>query len=64
MFAFLNRFGLPVKYAVIGFVGGLLVLIVAFAIEYRVPEPWARLAGLTLGGAIGGYILQRRSDHQ
>lgn len=60
MFDFLNRFGLPVKYAVIGLLGGVLGLTIAFLIGYRIEAPWASLLGIALGGAIGGYIRQRR----
>jgi len=60
MFDFLNRFGLPVKYAVIGFFAGLLGILIAHLIGFRLQQPWAGVVGVSLGGLIGGYVRQRR----
>ncbi len=60
MFDFLNKYGLPVKYAVIGLLGGVLWLIIANIIGYETHNQVAGLIAFTVGGAIGGYIRKRR----
>jgi hypothetical protein len=57
MFESLNWLGLPVKYAVIGFIGGLIWLLIAALIGYdsAISGPVTLLA-LTFGGFIGGVI--------
>ncbi len=63
MFYFLNQFGLPVKYAIFGFVGGIggVYLINTFgagstATTNYIVTPIAA----AVGGAIGGWIRQRK----
>lgn len=59
IFGFLNKHGLPVKYAIMGLLGGILWLIIAALINYETQHQIATLISLTVGGAIGGYIRQR-----
>jgi hypothetical protein len=42
-----------VKYAVVGFLGGVLVLIIDAAIGHQSEASWATLVGLTIDGYIG-----------
>lgn len=60
MLDFLNRFSLPVRGAIIGFAAGLLGVLIAALIGLHLEYPWAGVAGVTLGGLIGGWIRQRR----
>ena len=60
MFDFLDHFGLPIKYATIGFFGGLLGILIAHLIGFQLEKPWAGVVGVSLGGLIGGYVRQRR----
>jgi len=62
MFDSLNKFGLPTKYGVMGFVGGIIWAALSQALEmndggtsYYLGYP---IAG-TIGGAIGGWLRQR-----
>lgn len=60
MFKFLDKYGLPVKYAVIGFFGGVIWLIIASLIQFQsAAGPLATLAAVTIGGFAGGFIRQR-----
>ncbi|WP_415406505.1 hypothetical protein ACLHDG_12125 [Sulfurovum sp. CS9] len=62
MFDFLNRFGLPVKYAVLCFAGGFLGVFLAKTFGYGsdtinyISTPIAA----AVGGAIGGWLRQRK----
>ncbi len=57
----LDRFGLPVKYAVIGFLGALLWLLINVAMGKPLDgNAIATFIGFTLGGYIGGAIRKRR----
>jgi hypothetical protein len=65
MFSFLDGLGLPLKFAVIGFVAGVLWLGIAAMIGYESDSsPLAMLGAFTGGGLVGGYLRQRsgRSD--
>lgn len=60
MFKFLDKYGLPVKYAVIGLCGGIIWLIIASLIQYKTAAgPLATVAAVTIGGFAGGFIRQR-----
>lgn len=60
MFRALDRFGLPVKYALMGVIGGVIWLIIAKLINYQSAlGVFGTLASLAVGGFIGGYIRQR-----
>ncbi|MHA1524122.1 MAG: hypothetical protein ACTSY1_06915 [Alphaproteobacteria bacterium] len=61
MFAMLDRFGLPVKYAILGVCAGIIWLIIASVLDYRSPaSAIATLAALGLGGFVGGLIRQKQ----
>lgn len=60
MFNSLNRFGLPIKYAVIAVLGVAIWLIIAPILGFDISSTWwGTLIGGALGGAIGGYLRQR-----
>jgi hypothetical protein len=58
----LNPYGLPVKYGVIGFIGGVIavLLMIVFGLSegnsFHITTPVAT----GIGGMIGGWIRQRR----
>ena len=61
MFNFLNRLGLPVKYAILSFSGALLGVFLAKTFGYSgminyISTPIAA----AIGGAIGGWLRQRK----
>ncbi len=62
MFDFLNKFGLPVKYAVLSLFGAFLGVFLAKTFGYTsdainyVSTPVAA----AIGGAIGGWMRQRK----
>jgi len=61
----LNKLGLPIKYAIIGLVGGVIAvfLVNTFGagstetINYSITP-----IATTIGGAIGGWLRQRKSN--
>ncbi len=60
MFKFLDKYGLPVKYAIIGFFGGVIWLVIAYLIQYQsAAGPLATLVALAVGGFVGGFIRQK-----
>ena len=60
VFAFLDRFGLPVKYGILGLLAGLAWLIIAALIGYESDSsPLAMLAAFGGGGLVGGYLRER-----
>ena len=59
---FLDKFGLAIKYAVYGFAGGTLVVAILDLLGRKSSQSFAVVIGLTVGGAIGGYIKQRRDE--
>lgn len=60
---FLDKFGLPIKYAVYGFAGATFAVAILDLIGWKSSQPLALVIGLTVGGAIGGFIKQRRSKN-
>ncbi len=62
MFSSLDKFGLPVKYAVIGAFGGVIAAAAfyLFGLADEDYSPVATIVGCAAGGAIGGWIRQRR----
>ncbi|WP_339947101.1 hypothetical protein [uncultured Albimonas sp.] len=60
MFSFLGRFETPVKYALVGALGGFLANLLMILAGFPPPEPLATIIGLGLGGFIGGMFHQRR----
>jgi hypothetical protein len=60
LFQFLNKYGLPVKYAFIGFCGGVIWLIIAYLMDYpMVGGIIGTLLSVTFGGLVGGFIRQK-----
>ena len=60
MFQFLDRFGVPVKYAILAFTGGVIWLIISNLIDYQSGlGPLGLLASVTIGGFAGGFLRQR-----
>ena len=61
MFDFLNQFGLPIKYAIIGAVSVVLGVWLAGLLGMNLAMGYlsAAVAG-AVGGAIGGWIRQRK----
>jgi len=62
MFDFLNRFGLPVKYAILSFFGVILGIFIANTFGYgnnTINYISTPIAG-AVGGAIGGWLRQRK----
>ena len=62
MFNFLNRFGLPVKYAVLSFCGVIFGVFLAKTFGYdngTINYISTPIAG-AVGGAIGGWLRQRK----
>ena len=59
----LDKFGLPIKYAVYGFAVATLAVAILDLIGWESSQPLALVIGLTAGGAIGGYIKQQRSNN-
>lgn len=61
MFSFLNRFGLPLKYAILCGAGALVGTAIAGLIlpDYA-PQYLSVLIGGTAGGAIAGWYRQRK----
>ena len=59
----LDKFGLPIKYAVYGFAVATFAVAILDLIGWESSQPLALVIGLTTGGAIGGYIKQRRSNN-
>lgn len=60
MFDQLNRFGLPVKYAIFGLIAGILWLAGSAVIGYSSDSgPIAMLIAFAGGGYIGGWLRQR-----
>ena len=60
---FLDKFGLPIKYAVYGFAGATLIVAILDLLGWKPSQPFALVIGLTAGGAIGGFIKQRRDKN-
>ena len=62
MFDFLNGLGLPLKYAILCGVGALLgvVLVRVLGIAGAELDYLTTIVAGTVGGAIGGYMRQRR----
>ena len=60
---FLDKFGLPIKYAVYGFAVATFAVAILDLIGWESSQPLALVVGLTAGGAIGGYIKQRRGKN-
>jgi len=56
---FLNKLGLPAKYTILGFVGGLIALVVLQLIGYESSSPIATVVGCTIGGLIGGITRKK-----
>ena len=60
MFDSLNRFGLPVKYAIIAFLGGVAWAVLAsLGVVSLAAGLVPTLIALTAGGYLGGMIRQR-----
>lgn len=62
MFSKLNRYGLPVKYAIICLGATVIGLVITAAIgtPIRIGDAFLALAGGALGGGLGGYVRKRR----
>ena len=62
MFDFLNKFGLPVKYAIMGAVGGVLGVFLANAFDFSNDAISYTMTPIVtaIGGAIGGWLRQRK----
>ena len=60
---FFDKFGLPIKYAVYGFAVATFAVAILDLIGWKPSQPLSLVIGLTAGGAIGGYIKQRRSKN-
>lgn len=61
MFDFLNKFGLPLKYAIIGAVGAVIGIALAGLLGMNIALSYigAAVAG-SVGGGIGGWMRQRK----
>ena len=61
MFDFLNQFGLPVKYAILGAIATVLGVFLAGLLGMNMSMSYlgAAIAGI-IGGAVGGYIRQKQ----
>jgi hypothetical protein len=60
MFSALDRYGLPVKYAIIGFVAGVIWLLVRGVFGFESDSgPVMMLAAFTIGGLAGGWLRKR-----
>jgi LytS/YehU family sensor histidine kinase len=57
MLDFLDRFSKPVKYTLIGLVGGILGALLSLLLG--VMDDMSSFVSLPIGGAIGGYIAGR-----
>ena len=63
MFDGLDKYGLPAKYAVIGTLGGLLGSLIAQMLTLHgggLTSHLITMVATGVGGAIGGWIRQRR----
>ena len=61
MFNGLDRFGLPIKYALLGLFGGGVALAVAVVLGWQAGENVVgTLIALAAGGYIGGMIRRRQ----
>lgn len=56
----MNGLPLPVKYALLGLLAGLIWLVAASTFDWPRDAAIPTLLAMTLGGAIGGYLRQRR----
>jgi hypothetical protein len=57
----LNRLGLPTKYAIVGFFGGLIGSLISWAVGLTDDVSYVAIPlGTALGGAVGGWLRQRR----
>lgn len=62
MFEGLNKYGPPRKYAILGFLGGIIggVLIFVFGLSDDPTLPWTTPLAGAAGGYIGGVIRRRQ----
>ena len=60
MFDFLNRFGLPIKYAVLSFFGVIFGVFLAKFFGYDTMNYISTPIAGAVGGAIGGWLRQRK----
>ncbi|MDF2231207.1 hypothetical protein P2H44_01425 [Albimonas sp. CAU 1670] len=60
MFSFLGRLETPVKFALVGALGGFLANLLMILAGFPPPEPLATIVGLGVGGFVGGLFHQRR----
>ncbi len=63
MFDFLNKLGLPLKYAIIGLIGGVLVVFLSrtLGLGSALLQDYTTIPlASALGGAIGGWMRQRK----
>lgn len=59
----LNKFGLPAKYGIVGFFGGILGAFIAQMLNVHdgdVVSYLTMMIGTGIGGTAGGWIRQRR----
>ena len=62
MLSFLDQYGLPVKYAVFGLIGGLVGAFLADAVG--IIPGGAQYLSIAVGGAIGGYFSGRIKENK
>lgn len=55
---FIKHLGLPVRYAFIGLLGGLIFLAIFSTTTSLNEIPWDSLAGIAFGASLGGCVLQ------
>ena len=48
------------KYALYGLIGGVAAIVILHLVGRPSTQPVSILVGLTVGGAIGGFLKQRR----
>ena len=56
MLDFLNQLPMPARYAVIGFGVGFIWLVISLVAGLSIDNAFGALGGLTLGGAIAGWL--------
>ncbi|NND34618.1 MAG: hypothetical protein HKN76_18675 [Saprospiraceae bacterium] len=54
-----NKLGLSIKYKILGFMGGLIALILLPGIGYEPSNPIATVIGCTIGGWLGGFAREK-----
>ncbi len=62
MFDQLDKFGLPIKYAIVGFFAGILGAVPGHILGLfdNPATAWSTPIATAVGGAIGGFIREKR----